>query len=39
MTNALAGIVSVADIRHGGQRTGFEQMQAAQRLRARLELE
>jgi len=38
MTNAVAGIVSVAVIRHGKQRAGFEQMQAAQRLRARLEL-
>ncbi|MGP8096386.1 MAG: aminodeoxychorismate lyase [Steroidobacteraceae bacterium] len=39
MTNAVAGIVSVAAIRHGSRRAGFEQTRTAQSLRARLELE
>jgi 4-amino-4-deoxychorismate lyase len=37
MTNAVAGIVSVAVIRHGAQRIEFKGTETAQRLRARLE--
>jgi 4-amino-4-deoxychorismate lyase len=38
MTNAVAGIVSVAVIEHGGQRVLLKQSNTALRLRARLEL-
>jgi len=38
MTNAVAGIVSVALIEHGTRRIRLEQTETAERLRARLEL-